>query len=80
MKERRGSLDSIEEPITPGRTERTGAGNASQRPESQADKQALFDSLYEEANKLLKNLHFQRLLRHAPASPDRTDARKEASF
>ena len=31
--------------------------------------QASYDSLYEEANNLLKNLHFQRLMRHGPESP-----------
>jgi hypothetical protein len=82
-KDRRTSVDSIEEPITPGRTEKAGAGNAAERSDSQARKAAAaasFESLYEEANKLLKNLHFQRLMRHAPASPDRTDERKEASL
>ncbi|CAL8471394.1 g10936 [Coccomyxa elongata] len=80
-KERRGSLDSVEEPITPGRTEKAGAGNATLLPDSQEEQGPLsnFESLYEEANRLLKNLHFQRLMRHAPASPDRTDERKEVS-
>ena len=32
--------------------------------------QSSYDSLYEEANNLLKNLHFQRLLRHIPESPE----------
>ncbi len=32
--------------------------------------QSSYDSLYEEANNLLKNLHFQRLLRHGPDSPE----------
>lgn len=32
--------------------------------------QSSYDSLYEEANNLLKNLHFQRLMRHGPDSPE----------
>ena len=32
--------------------------------------QSSYDSLYEEANNLLKNLHFQRMLRHGPESPE----------
>ncbi|BDA46775.1 hypothetical protein COCOBI_09-2280 [Coccomyxa sp. Obi] len=80
-KETRGSLDSVEEPITPGRTEKAAAGNATLRPDSKDEQGPLsnFESLYEEVNRLLKNLHFQRLMRHAPASPDRTDERKEVS-
>lgn len=74
---RRSSLDSIEEPITPGRTEKAGAGNASVRQADQPSAESSFESLYEEANQLLKNLHFQRLMRHAPVSPDRKNERKE---
>jgi len=29
-----------------------------------------YDCLYEEANNLLKNLHFQRMMRHGPESPE----------
>ena len=29
-----------------------------------------YDSMYEEANNLLKNLHFQRMMRHGPESPE----------
>ena len=32
--------------------------------------QSSYDSMYEEANNLLKNLHFQRLMRHGPDSPE----------
>lgn len=87
--------DEIPEPITPGRTERGGSacsGGCGQRASVVAagssgssgssgslSAVASYHSLYEEANQLLKNLHFERLLRHVPASPDRVDSRPEVS-
>ena len=32
--------------------------------------QSSFDSMYEETNNMLKNMHFQRLMRHCPNSPE----------
>ncbi|CAL5228286.1 g11391 [Coccomyxa viridis] len=63
-----GSAD-IEEPLTPGRTERSTGTSAQQRSTLQSG-QSSFDSMYEEANNMLKNMHFQRLMRHCPNSPE----------
>jgi hypothetical protein len=77
------SEEAIPEPITPGRTERTASTGqrlgcaAEGGGQERASPLSSYHSLYEEANQLLKNLHFERLLRHVPPSPDKSDSKHQ---
>lgn len=70
------TCSEVQEPSTPGREEAASATQQQQRPvrlgkrTCNADSDPgpslqSYDSMYEEANALLKNLHFQRLKRIA---------------